>query len=126
MAARLIPNEHLTAGAVPRSPASSPEVAAFAQTFNGYEHFGSLEDAQRAAREIEDDWRATGKLPDALSDLRGCLFVEFRRRRFTTMSGDGELRAPDGSVLRERPQDDPSDEDRYVSALVEAIRTAVP
>lgn len=73
--------EPLRIDAVPTPDADWQEIAEFANTFNGYKHFGDTW-ADRYS-EASAQYRETGALPDNIDDLRGVLFLEFRADRST-------------------------------------------
>lgn len=53
---------------------TSKRYAAFAHTFNGYEHFG--ESWGERLNEARSNWEETGELPAEIDDLRACLFLK--------------------------------------------------
>ena len=68
---RSVANEALKAELLP-SPEDSKAIFRFAMLFDGYEHFGSLEEAAAQAR---------ARRRDTLTDLRNELFISCRRSR---------------------------------------------
>jgi hypothetical protein len=67
----------------------------FAQSFDGYQTWG--DDCARMANVWAGRWRAERKLPETLTEVRGCLFFEQRRRH--EMSSDYVLeRLPEYDV----------------------------
>lgn len=65
-----IPNEALTLDHIPPPDADGPEVWRFADTFDGFGHWGSFERCQQVANQRKDS---------SLAGLRTCLFFECRR-----------------------------------------------
>jgi hypothetical protein len=65
---------------VPDPGATWEEIQTFAQTFNGYEAFGT-EECGRLANELSDAFQRTGLLDVDLAHLRNALFFEQRRYR---------------------------------------------
>lgn len=74
-----IPNEELTAETVPSADADWPSIGAFAKTFNGDFYAGS----PSRASEI-----AASQSHGTLSELRTCLFYEWRRYRAVGIAPD--------------------------------------
>lgn len=79
--------------------------------------------------ESNDRYRTTGELPGLLDDLRACLFLEFRRDRFTwgddTVLEIEDSDAPPGHrtyVVKNNPDFESTDTYRYRVALVDRIR----
>jgi hypothetical protein len=75
---RLISNVELRSGDVVGDDADVAERDAFAQTMDGYEVWGDA--IARMANGWLERWERTGGLPGTLTELRGCLFFEQRRR----------------------------------------------
>src|SRR5579863_7070052 len=99
-----IPNERLTASAVPAVTASWHTIVGFAQTIDGYKAIGHEECAQLGNR-VKSEFSTNAASIEALSltELRFCLF--FEQRRFNHYG-----HAPEGA-------------DRiFVNALLDAIR----
>lgn len=69
---RLVSNQELSLGDIPRADASYNEVVRFGHTFNGYEQMGSFEACAAVAHSQKHD---------TLSELRACLFFELRALR---------------------------------------------
>jgi hypothetical protein len=67
-----IPNDALRLEHLPASDADWPEVWRFANTFNGYEHWGSFERCAEVANQRQGS---------TVTELRTCLFFEWRRWR---------------------------------------------
>jgi hypothetical protein len=65
-----IPNDALRLNRLPLPDADWPEVWRLADTFNGYEHWGSFERCAEVANQ---------RLESTLTELRTCLFFECRR-----------------------------------------------
>lgn len=103
---RTIPNDELRPGHLPPADALSDAIFEFASTFNGYDDRGSLEKCGDVANACQSRYKAEGALPADLTDLRTCLFFEFRRWHHF-----GE--EPDEPALA------------YLRALVEAVRSLV-
>jgi hypothetical protein len=99
-----VPNESLTASAVPAVTASWHTVVGFAQTIDGYKAIGQKECAQLANRvkgEFSKDAASVETL--SLTELRFCLF--FEQRRFNHFGHE------------------PQDADRtFINTLLEAIQ----
>jgi hypothetical protein len=96
-----IPNAELTQSKVPGAQARWREIEVFAVTFNGYARIG------KGLGELSSRHRDAGTVPSSLDELRGCLFIE--QRSWRHVGG-----TPDEKAMR------------YVRALIEAIRAAVP
>ena len=79
-----IPNESLHLADIPTPDADITEIEHFALTFNGYEHWGSLEQCAAVAN---------SQRHDNLTDLRTCLFFEQRRWRHFGASPRPEAKA---------------------------------
>lgn len=102
----LIANADLKDTDLPPPGAEWWQIARFALTFDGYDHWGGFD----KCAEIGNRWAAAYAqqriLPDSLTDLRTCLFFEQRRWRHF---GDD----PDGESMT------------YIRALLEGIRDHV-
>jgi hypothetical protein len=102
-----VPNDSLTASAVPRVTASWHTIVAFALTIDGYKAIGRKECAQLANRvkaEFSKDVASVETL--SLTELRLCLF--FEQRRFNHFGHE------------------PQDADRiFVNALLVAIQRMI-
>ena len=104
---RPIANEDLSAELLPAPQTAWPKLVFFAGTLNGYDVVGhDPADLQAFADPVYERYRASGELPEDLTDLRVALFAEQRRDHFTDSASDPEVLA-------------------YIHALVEAIRVAV-
>ncbi len=101
-----IPNSQLIIGDLPSRRASWKTIIPFAQSFNGYEHWGSVEKCREVAKRGVALHKANQDLTQSLTDLRTCLFFEARRWKHLE-------KAPNKAGLE------------YVRALVEAIRVRV-
>lgn len=101
-----ISNANLKAHLLPRSGADWAEIIGFAHTLNGHEYWGSFEKYGEIANKILEENKASGKLPNNLTNLRTCLFFEARRWRHFGYDPDEEAM-------------------RYIRALIEAIRACV-
>lgn len=102
-----IPNGHLSVELLPAPGAPWGELVHFAGTLNGYDIVGHDTEALQAfADPIYERYRATGQLPEDLTELRVALFAEQPREHFTDSASDPAVLA-------------------YIHALVEAIRVAV-
>jgi hypothetical protein len=99
-----VSDQALTQKDLPSAGADEDVLQAFALTTNGYERMGSFHRCAELANAALASWRATGKLPDSLGDLRGCLFFEQRRWRHFGYGFDEETL-------------------RYARELVEAMRS---
>jgi hypothetical protein len=93
-----IPNDRLTLGLLPADEADWLEILAFAQTFDGYEFWGSFE---RCAAFAEAKGHAS------LTGLRTCLFFEHRKWR------NGDEHKPNSKTMQ------------YWRSLVRKIRALV-
>ena len=74
-----IPNSQLIETDIPGSRASWKKIEPFAQTFNGYKHWGSFKKCREVAEEGVKLFRNKKELTQTLTDLRTCLFFESRR-----------------------------------------------
>ncbi len=101
-----IPNSQLISGDIPSRRATWKNIAPFAQSFNGYRHWGSVEKCREVDKQGIALFKANQDLNQSLTDLRTCLFFEARRWKHLekTPSKSGML---------------------YIHALVEAIRVRV-
>ena len=119
---RVDPQHALRISDIPTVDAPWEQIAEFAHTFDGYAHFGS--DWGEHLSAVRERYFATGDLPSDLDDLRGCLFLEFRRDRFT-WGDDVMLSEPDEHAVRhivENPSFDRSSTQEYRRAIVARIR----
>lgn len=73
-----VPDDRLTADAVPPPDAPWRDVVEFGHTFHAYKVAGSLDRVARLTVETHDAWTATGALPDDVTRLRLCLFHSVR------------------------------------------------
>lgn len=55
-------------------------IARFALTYDAYENLGSFERVAVIANNSLRHWRATGQLPESLTNMRVCIFFEQKRR----------------------------------------------
>jgi hypothetical protein len=101
-----IPNSQLLAEDIPSRRAAWIKIVPFAQSFNGYEHCGSVQKCREVAKEGVALHKENKDLSQSLTDLRICLFFEARRWKHLE-------KKPTRSGLK------------YVHALVEAIRVRV-
>jgi hypothetical protein len=101
-----IPNSQLVSSDLPSRRASWNNIIPFAQSFNGYKHWGSVQKCRDVARQGIALHKANQNLNQSLTDLRTCLFFEARRWKHLE-------KAPSKSGLV------------YVHALMEAIRMRV-
>jgi hypothetical protein len=101
-----IPNSQLREEDLPTKRAGWSKIVPFAQSFNGYEHCGSVQKCRDVANEGVALHKGNKVLDQSLTDLRTCLFYEARRWRHLE-------KKPTKSGLK------------YVHALVEAIRVRV-
>ena len=101
-----IPNAQLIETDIPARRANWKNIQPFAQTFDGYQHWGSFKKCREVADLGVSFHRKQEPLAQSLTDLRTCLFFEARRWRHLekdpTKKGMG-----------------------YIHALVEAIRMRV-
>ena len=75
----IIENIELTESDLPPPRATWRRIQKFAITFNGYEYHGEFLSLANVANEATSIYRKHKRLPAGLSDLRACLFFEFRR-----------------------------------------------
>jgi hypothetical protein len=101
-----IPNSQLLDSDLPSRRAAWKNIIPFAQSFNGYEHWGSVQKCREVAKKGIALHKANLDLTQPLTDLRTCLFYEARRWKHLE-------KKPSKSGLL------------YVYALVEAIRLRV-
>ncbi len=101
-----IPNSQLIIGDLPSRRAAWKTIIPFAQSFNGYEHWGSVEKCREVAKHGVVMYKANQDLTQSLTDLRTCLFFESRRWKHLEKN-------PSKAGLV------------YVHALIEAIRVRV-
>jgi hypothetical protein len=101
-----IPNSRLLEQDIPSSRAAWTKIVPFAQSFNGYEHCGSVQKCRQVAMQGVALHKENKDLSQSLTDLRTCLFFEARRWKHLE-------KKPTRSGLK------------YVHALVEAIRVRV-
>jgi hypothetical protein len=99
-----IPNSQLIDLDLPFHHASWKNIISFAHSFNGYEHWGSVQKCREVAQKGVALHKINQNLTQSLTDLRTCLFFEARRWKRLN-------RLPNKPALD------------YVHALVEAIRT---
>lgn len=90
-------------GYVPDPAAPWPEIARFALGYAGYAESGGPVALGHRANTSRDRWLSERTLPEDLATLRACLFFEQRRFNHFGYPPEGE-------------------DDRYVRALVAAIR----
>ncbi len=102
----IIPNSQLIKGDLPSRRAAWKNIIPFALSFNGYEHWGSVQKCRDVAKQGVALQKADKDLTQSLTDLRTCLFFEVRRWKRLE-------RNPNKAGLV------------YVHALVEAIRVHV-
>jgi hypothetical protein len=101
-----IPNSQLQEDDLPSSRASWTKIAPFAQSFNGYEHCGSVQKCREVANQGVILHKGNKDLNQSLTDLRTCLFFEARRWKHLE-------KKPTRSGLK------------YIHALLDAIRVRV-
>ena len=101
-----IPNSQLLDGDLPSPRAAWKNIVPFAQSFNGYEYWGSVEKCRQVAKQGVALHKAHQELNQSLTDLRTCLFFEARRWKHLE-------KAPTRAGLE------------YVRALLGAIRVRV-
>lgn len=117
-----IPNSKLSEDDLPPVNADMMTIWIFARTFDGYDYIesrppseheapsNSLHRLSRFANSANAAFHNDKRLPKTLSDLRACLFFEFRRARHLGSAKGGY---DEGSSMP------------YFHALVEAIRQKV-
>lgn len=101
-----IPNSQLIEADIPSRRAAWIKIIPFAQSFNGYEHCGSVQKCREVAKQGVALHKKNKDLNQSLTDLRTCLFFEARRWKHLE-------KKPTRSGLR------------YIHALLEAIRVRV-
>jgi hypothetical protein len=101
-----IPNTQLLEGDLPTRHASWLKIVPFAQSFNGYEYWGSVQKCKEVAKQGVELHKGNKDLSQSLTDLRTCLFFEARRWKHLE-------KKPTPSGLN------------YIHALIEAIRVRV-
>jgi hypothetical protein len=101
-----IPNSQLIEKDLPSRRATWMKIIPFAQSFNGYEYWGSVQKCRDVAKAGVAMHKGKQDLSQSLTDLRTCLFFEARRWKHLE-------KKPTKSGLE------------YVHALVEAIRKRV-
>jgi hypothetical protein len=101
-----IPNTLLIEKDIPARRADWRNIILFAHTFNGYEHWGSVDKCREVAKYGVALHKSKQVLAQSLTDLRTCLFFEARRWKH----------------LEKDPNKAGLD---YIHALVEAIRMRV-
>jgi hypothetical protein len=101
-----IPNSQLLEEDIPSKRAAWTKIVPFAQSFNGYEHCGSVQKCREVAKEGVALYKENKDLNQSLTDLRTCLFFEARRWKHLK-------KKPTPSGLK------------YIHALLEAIRLRV-
>ena len=95
----------LTADQVPAANAPyNPEIVEFALSFDGYAHYSGR--VSTIARQAQQEFNRSGKLPRTVDRLRACLFFQ---QRFWRNNGD----EPDAESML------------LIGVLLEAIRTKV-
>ena len=100
-----IPSSQLTADKVPAANSPyHPEIVEFALSFDGYAKFS--DNADTIARQAQEEFSASGKLPRTVDRLRTCLFMQQRSWR-------NEDNEPDKESMR------------FIEALLAAIRAKV-
>ncbi len=75
----VIPNAQLTLAQVPLAEADLGQIATFALTFDGYQHWGSFAACAQIANRWQQAFEVDRSLPPSLTGLRTCLFFELRR-----------------------------------------------
>ena len=101
-----IPNSQLLEGDVPTRRAAWIKIVPFAQSFNGYQYWGSVQKCREVANKGVELYKGNKDLSQSLTDLRTCLFFEARRWKHLE-----KIPTPSGL--------------KYIRALVEAIRMRV-
>lgn len=86
-----IPSLQLSIANVPTTIAEyEPEIVEFALTFDGYSHFS--DSLPEFANQTQQDFLASGRLPQSLDRLRGCLFYQQRQWRNEGTVPDAEAK----------------------------------
>lgn len=87
-----IPNGSLTLAIVPEPEADIERIGEFASSFNGYTHWGSFEKCAEIA---------SAEKHDSLTQVRTCLFFEWRRWRHFGEEPDAEAQEQWRGLVRE-------------------------
>lgn len=74
-----ISNEALTAAHLPAADATWNQIAVFASSYNGYDHWSSHAECVEVANSAAEFYEKLGELPATLDELRTCLFFEYQR-----------------------------------------------
>jgi len=74
-----IPNQGLTEQDLPPPDAEWWQIWEFALTFDGYDHWGSFDEAADIGNRGAAAYAEYQDLPESLTELRTCLFFEQRR-----------------------------------------------
>jgi len=77
-----IRTEDLREGDLPPAGSDWTAFASFALTFDPSQRYRSAEACAELAAWAFSRWKATGRMPTSLDELRGCLWFEQRRARF--------------------------------------------
>lgn len=103
------------------------DLARFAHTFDGYEHFGERWGAILTAR--HEEWLEAGTLPRDVDALRGLLFLTFRQERFVELDDAVTIRDADDRVVHAAQPDLITDarreHERFKHALLAKLRELV-
>lgn len=116
------PEGALRSDEVPTPDADWQRIADFAHTFDGYAHFG--EEWGERFNAVRERYFESGELPDAIDDLRACLFLEFRADRFT-WGDDVTLSEADEKRVRHviaNPDFERSPTQQYRRAIIAEVR----
>lgn len=98
MEIRLISNEDLSLDDIPSGAIGDEALGYFAQSFDGPAIWGRQRGGQMA-NGWREHWEASRQLPDTLTELRGCLFFEQRRRNAMSPEIDDEQLEYEGALL---------------------------
>ncbi len=101
-----LPNTQLLEGDLPTRHTSWINIVPFAQSFNGYEYWGSVKKCREVAHRGVELHKGNNGLNLSLTDLRTCLFFEARRWKHLE-------KKPTPSGLK------------YIHALIDAIHERV-
>jgi hypothetical protein len=74
-----ISNEALTAAHLPPAGAGWNQIAVFASSYSGYDHWPSHAECVDVANSAAEFYEKLGELPGTLDELRTCLFFEYQR-----------------------------------------------
>lgn len=83
-------NQELAPEMVPVDTRDWMTFTKFALTFDGYSQYGNPDGCGELANRVLQEYRADGRLPNNLAELRACVFFEQRRWRHFGEEPDDE------------------------------------